>query len=63
MMGALITTLLLTTFFLWAVLGHSTEAERQQVVDSSCAVKVKQVRYPDGMRTPVCNPTGVAWRN
>lgn len=62
MVGALTILLVIVSFFMWAVLGHPTDAELQRSVDSSCAVKVKQIRYPDGMRTPVCNPTGQAWR-
>jgi len=62
MLGALVSLLLIVGFFLWAVLGHPTEAELQRSIDQSCAVNSKQVRYPDGMRTPVCNPTGQTWR-
>lgn len=62
MLGVVVMLSMIVTFFMWALFGHQTDAERQRVIDSSCAVNVKQVRYPDGMRTPVCNPTGQTWR-
>ncbi len=54
--------LALVAGFMWAVLGHSTEAERQRTRDSVCVRTDVRVRYPDGYRAPVCNPTGRAWR-
>lgn len=61
-LGALFTLLGVVTFFMWAVLGHSTPAERQRALDSSCPAATAHVRYPDGMHEAVCNPTNVAWR-
>lgn len=62
MLGALFTLLGVVMFFLWAVLGHSTPAERQQTLDASCPTVKRYIRYPDGMHEAVCNPTNVAWR-
>jgi hypothetical protein len=36
------------TFFLWAVLGHSTPAERQRTVDASCPPHQARVHCPEG---------------
>lgn len=30
--------------------------------DKVCPPQAKPVRYPDGMRVPVCNPTGIVWQ-
>ena len=53
-------------FFLWAVLGHSTPAERQRGLDSSCPPHPPVIRYPAELGGPhpaVCNPTRMTWRN
>jgi hypothetical protein len=66
MLGAALSLLGVVAFFFWAVLGHSTPAEQQAVVDASCPAQTKVIRYPEHLGGPhqaVCNPTFTAWRN
>lgn len=66
MLGTAFTLLGVVTFFMWAVLGHSTPAERQATVDASCSAQTKIIRYPAHLGGPhpaVCNPTHITWRN
>lgn len=66
MLGAALTLFGVVTFFMWAVLGHSTPAEQQQTLDSSCPAQTKIIRYPAAMggdHAAVCNPTFITWRN
>lgn len=65
MLGAMLTIFGAVVFFMWAVLGHSTPAERQAVIDASCPAETKIIRYPAHLGGPhpaVCNPTHVAWK-
>ena len=66
MVGIAVTFGAAVVFFMWAVLGHSTEAERQATLDASCPVQQKIIKYPVEMGGPhlaICNPTGQTWRN
>jgi hypothetical protein len=63
MIGAMLSLFTVIAFFLWAILGHSTPAERQRTIDASCPSHEQYVRYPDGYHKAVCNPTNISWRN
>lgn len=36
-------------------------ADRVNVADISCPARPAFIRYPEGMRQAVCNPTGINW--
>lgn len=59
MFKLLLAALIVACVAQWAII---LTPDNLRYEDKVCPPQAKPIHYPDGMRVPVCNPTGIVWR-